>query len=143
MRKCCPICIAVCLEVFKKSRVETRQVTGKFIKTTDWPDVIKAELTPRTSVPRRLLFYGLPTVHKQGCLLRPIVNMINSPTYMVSKYLARLLKPYVGKSDAFVINSAALVPMLLDTLILAPTHILVILDVVPLCTNVLLQQTLD
>lgn len=107
------------------SKVE-RQMT-KVIKETDWPDVIKTELIQRALVPPR--FYGLPKVHIQGCPLRPIVNKINSPTYVVSKYVAGLLKPHIDKSDAFVKNSSALVPVL-DVLVLAPTDIWVSLGVV-------------
>ncbi|XP_044151431.1 uncharacterized protein LOC122939429 [Bufo gargarizans] len=35
--------------------------------------------------------YGLPNIHKDGTPLRPIVSRINSVTYNVAKYLARIL----------------------------------------------------
>ena len=39
-------------------------------------------------------FYGLLKVHKPGYPLRPIVSFIDSPTYMLSKHLAQILKPH-------------------------------------------------
>lgn len=36
-------------------------------------------LTPR--------IYGLPKIHKEGAPLRPIVNTIGGPTYLLAKYL--------------------------------------------------------
>ena len=36
---------------------------------------------------------------------RPIVSFVNSPTYNVSRYLARVLSPVVGNTDNTVKNS--------------------------------------
>ena len=47
-------------------------------------------------------FYGLPKIHKPDVPLRPIVA---SPTYNLAKYLAEILKPFVGKSEHYVVNS--------------------------------------
>ena len=44
-------------------------------------------------------FYGLPKIHKPGIPLRPIVSFVNSPTYAISGYLARILSPVVGNTD--------------------------------------------
>ena len=41
-------------------------------------------------------FYGLPKIHKPGIPLRPIASFVNSPTYAISGYLARILWPVVG-----------------------------------------------
>ena len=41
-------------------------------------------------------FYGLPKIHKPGIPLRPIVSFVNSPTYAISGYLARILSPLLG-----------------------------------------------
>jgi hypothetical protein len=46
-------------------------------------------LVPRSSVPPRL--NSLPKIHKTNVPLRPIVNCITSPTYLLAKYLAGLL----------------------------------------------------
>lgn len=106
----------------------------------DWPDAVKDGLILRASVPPSS--FGLPKIHKQDCPLRPIVNTIKSPTYFISKYLAGLLKPCVGKTEAYVKNSSALVPAL-ESLVWAPLALFVSLDVVSLYTNVPVQQTLD
>ena len=38
-------------------------------------------------------FYGLPKIHKTGIPLRPLVSFVNSATYAISGYLARILPP--------------------------------------------------
>jgi len=37
--------------------------------------------------------------------VRPIVSAINSPTYDFSRFLAKELKPLIGKSGIHIINS--------------------------------------
>ena len=49
--------------------------------------------------------HGLPKIHKEGVFLRPIVSFVNSPTYNVSRYLARVLSPVVGNMHNTVKNS--------------------------------------
>ena len=49
--------------------------------------------------------YGLPKIHKPGIPLRPIVPFVNSPTYAISGYLARILSPVVGNTEYTVKNS--------------------------------------
>ena len=41
-------------------------------------------------------FYGLPKMHKEGILLRPIISSIGAVSYDTSKELARILKPWWG-----------------------------------------------
>lgn len=95
--------------------------------------LVSSLLIPKTSVATRM--YGLLKVHKVGCPLRPIVNTIGLHTlYAMSQFLAGLLKPYIRKTSTYVKNSAALVDTL-DGLILAPTDIMLILDVVSLYTR--------
>ena len=43
------------------------------------------------NIPRMPIFYGLPTIHKQDCPLRPIVSQIDSPSYKLNKYQDYLL----------------------------------------------------
>ena len=50
-------------------------------------------------------FYGLEKIHETGIPLRPIVSFINSPTYDVSSYLAKILSPVVGNTGNTVENS--------------------------------------
>lgn len=64
--------------------------------------------------------YGLPKIHKQGYPLHPIVNMTYpTPTYDIAKYLAILLKPLLGHTDAYDNNSTTLA-MFLDNTPLSP-----------------------
>ena len=49
--------------------------------------------------------YGLPKVHKQDIPLWPIVSFVASPTYRLSRFLANLLAPVVGRSSSHVRNS--------------------------------------
>ena len=50
-------------------------------------------------------FYGLPKIHKPGYPLRPIVSFIDSPTYMLSKHLAQILRPLMNNTELTVKNS--------------------------------------
>ena len=43
--------------------------------------------------------YGLPKLHKPQTPMRPIVSFCESPTYQLSKHLAKTLKPLTGASD--------------------------------------------
>ena len=53
--------------------------------------------------------YGLPKIHKNGTPMRPIISTINSPTYKLSKELARILAPLGGNTLYTVKNSAEFV----------------------------------
>ena len=46
-------------------------------------------------------FYGLEKIHKTGIPLRPIVSFVNSPTYDVSSYLAKIFSPVVANTGNF------------------------------------------
>ena len=77
-------------------------------------------------------FYGLPKIHKPDVPLKPIVA---SPTYNLVKYLAEILKPFVGKSEHYVVNSKKFITKIEQTK-LDEDEILVSFDVVSLFTNV-------
>ena len=47
----------------------------------------------RCSAPQSPKFYGLPKLHKPQTPMRPIVSFCGSPTYQMSKHLAKTLKP--------------------------------------------------
>ena len=51
-------------------------------------------ITPKSTAPPQ--HYGLPKIHKDNIPLTPIVSAINSPTYQLSKELARILTPTLG-----------------------------------------------
>jgi len=86
--------------------------------------------------------YGLPKVHKSGPPLRPIVNTIGEPTYLLAKFLSQKLKPLVGRIDSFVKDSASFVQEWRDV-ILEPGDLLVSFDVVCLFTKIPIQEAID
>ena len=49
--------------------------------------------------------YGVPKIHKGGNPPRPIVSFLTSPTYNLSKHLAKVLGPLVGNTLSAVRNS--------------------------------------
>ena len=50
-------------------------------------------------------FHGLPKIHSEGVLLRPIVSSRRAVSHEKAKVLARILKPMVGKSPYHVPNT--------------------------------------
>ena len=50
-------------------------------------------------------FYGFPKIHKPEIPFRPIVSFVNSPTYGVSSFLAKILSPVMGNTENTVKNS--------------------------------------
>lgn len=97
----------------KDPTIKTERALTKLLKATDWDETINTVLIPRASVPPRL--YGLPKIHKEGCSLHPIVNMIGTAMYYIANNLAGLLKSLKGKTEAYVKNSIELVEVI-DTL---------------------------
>ena len=65
----------------------------------------KDEFALKSSDGRAPRLYGLPKIHKQGIPLRPIVSFVESPTYNLSKEIARILSHLVGRSERHVKNS--------------------------------------
>ena len=61
------------------------------------------QLYPTSAVPPK--FYGLPTIHKTGTPLRPIVSSRGSITYGVAKELSHIIKPLVGQSPHHLKNT--------------------------------------
>ena len=80
-------------------------------------------------------FYGLPKIHKNGNPLRPIVSFISSPTYNLSKYVAKILKPLTGNSAYTVKNSTEFCEGVAD-INLPDDDELVSFDVVSLFTSI-------
>jgi len=85
-----------------------------------------AEVTPR--------LYCTPKIHKTGCPLRPIVDYTDSIMYNLSRSLADLLNPVVGKTKHHVNNAQELVSDL-KTITLGPEETFVSFDVTSLFTN--------
>ena len=79
-------------------------------------------------------FYGQPKIHKAGIPLRPIVSFVNSPTYAISGYLAKILSPVFGNTDYTVKNSCEFADFIRDKTFNACEE-LVSFDVVSLFTK--------
>ena len=79
--------------------------------------------------------YTVPKIHKPGIPLRPIVSFVNSPTYAISGYLARILSPVVGNTDYTVKNSCEFADFIRDKTLNACEE-LVSFDVVSLFTKI-------
>ncbi len=86
-----------CYKIINKDPSEKimREVV-KRIKESSLNDVTKKKIIPNSSITPRI--YGAPKVHKPNIPLRPIVNTIGSPTYLLAKYLAKKLKPLSGNT---------------------------------------------
>ena len=78
-------------------------------------------------------FYGLPKIQKAGVPLRPNVSFVNTPTYAISGYLAKILSPVFGKTDYTVKNSCGFSDFMRDKTLNACEE-LVSFDVVSLFT---------
>ena len=94
---------------------------------------------PQGGMPGKL--YGTAKVHKASIPLRPVVSMINTPQYDLSKYLDNVLRPYL--QNQHTVSSAFQLTEKLKTLTLTDTTDIVSFDVCNLFTNVPLSYTID
>lgn len=79
--------------------------------------------------------YRLLKIHKPEVPLRPIVSAVNSPTYSLSKELARILILLARHTEPHVNNSAHFAQEIQDTT-LEDVDVMVSFDVVSLFTRV-------
>ena len=86
--------------------------------------------------------YGLPKIHKTNTSLRPIVSCINSPTYKLSGFIAKILSPLMGNTYFFVMNTWHFVEMMREEK-LGPEEMLVSFNVSSLFTNVPNQEAVQ
>ncbi len=91
------------------------------------------------SIPR---LYCMPKIHKKDNPLRPIVDYTGSIAYNVSRALADLLAPLVGKTQYHCENSKQLAEVLSNTRI-EDDEIMISHDVVSLFTNTPIDSALD
>jgi hypothetical protein len=117
----------------------TERKTALFLKKSTLTEDICKQLRSSGSRPPRL--YGLTKIHKEGVLLRPIVNNIGTPTYQLSKYLAGLLRQFTRNSGHHVKNSFQFV-QILESLRVRPEDLMVSFDVVSLFTNIPIVDSL-
>ena len=97
------------------------------------------KLNPSGSQPGKL--YGLCKAHKTGMPLRPVVSMIGTAEYKLSKFLDDMIKPHIPSRSMLTSTSNFLER--LKTFVFHPKDILVSFDVVSLFTNVPLAETID
>nr|VZI09145.1 unnamed protein product [Spirometra erinaceieuropaei] len=80
-------------------------------------------------------FYGLPKIHKPNVPLRPIVALKGSPTYNLSKWMARKLN-FLREDSMTSINSASQFLADIRGKVVRPEQIMVSFDVVSLFTSI-------
>ena len=113
------------------------------------PTDVYAKLHPTGSFPEK--FYGTAKVHKSAKLaidntveelpLRPIVSNLNTATYQLARYLAKILSP-LSRSQYTVESSNKFVNVIKQQVI-PSSYKLVSFDVKSLFTNVPLDRTID
>ena len=79
--------------------------------------------------------YGLVKIHKNNYPLRPIVSMVGSPLYNVSKFLAKIISPLVGNTSRNVRNSYEFCKFL-DSCRWSHDEVMVSFDVISLFTKI-------
>ncbi|XP_044585993.1 uncharacterized protein LOC123266030 [Cotesia glomerata] len=85
------------------------------------------------ALPPRL--YGLRKTHKVGCKLRPVVSNIGSPVYEISRFVHKVLSPYVLSLKFNMKDSYQFVDRI-KSIVVDNDYQLISLDVVSLFTNV-------
>jgi len=91
------------------------------------------------SVPR---LCGVPKIHKERAPLRPIISFVGSPTYNLSKEIARFLQPLVGNTAHYVRNSIEFVDEV-KIMIVQEDEVMVSFDVVLLFTKIPIELALE
>ena len=100
---------------------------GKIKKPTY--DFLRASSCP---LPR---FYGRVKVHKENAPLRPVISAVGTATYNPSKYVARILKPLVGRNGFAIQNSIQFINDVKD-LVIDSESVMVSFDVKALYTSI-------
>ena len=79
--------------------------------------------------------YGLPKIHKEGAPLRPIISLVNIPTYVLPNIIYKQLKNCITLPHSHINNSFELKNKL-KNIQLNSDYILLSLDVKSLFTNI-------
>ena len=98
-----------------------------------------AKLIPSGSSPGKL--YGMAKVHKANVPLRPVVSMIGTPQYELSKFLDNFIKPHIP--DRYLLKSTDHFMEKLKQFQFSKNQVMVNFDVVSLFTNVPLSETVE
>ncbi|XP_071051394.1 uncharacterized protein [Onthophagus taurus] len=117
-----------------------RKIKKDLIKSTGIAAKQQKGLFLQAPVPPRI--YGLPKIHKPDVPLRPIVSAINSPTYKLAKYLAKILSPFTGNTESYVRDSTHFMESV-KGMKLDAEDILVSFDVESLFTRVPVKDPAD
>ena len=96
----------------------------------------------RCSAPQSPKLYEPPKLHKPQTPMRPIVSLCGTPTYQLSKHLAKTVKPLTDASD-HKLQSTENFSEATKTVQIPNNHRLVSFDVKWLFTSILLQLALD
>ena len=104
------------------------------------PQQQRLKLSKSFTQPPRL--YGLPKIHKENILCRPIVSSVGSPTYALAKKMARILSPFTGSSNSFVKYLEHFVQKIANTT-LNRCDLLVSFDIKSLFTNVPVDEVVS
>ena len=86
--------------------------------------------------------YGLVKVHKDNFPLRPIVSLIGSPLYELSKYIASIISPLVGNTPHTVKNSFDFVRFL-SSCKCSDNDVMVSFDVISLFTRIPIKLAVE
>ena len=79
--------------------------------------------------------YGLPKIHKENFPLRPVVSLINTPTYNMSKTFANIFKESL-LSPKSQVKYSFIFKEVISKIKIPSDHIMISLDVMSLFTNV-------
>ena len=92
---------------------------------------------------QRPKLYGLPKTHKEGCPLRPILSMINSPQNKLAKFLVKILNPVMKKFSTYQVpDSFDFVKSLNQLSISSNNRFMCSYDIKSLFTNVPLGEVI-
>lgn len=113
--------------------------TLKSCKNIITNNLYKKLITPNPTIPR---LYCLPKIHKPGQEMRPIVSCINSPTYLLSKWLAKEL-PKLGNIQTFSIKDRYDFLHKTKTIELTEDEYLISFDVKSLYPSIPIKETIQ
>ena len=100
-------------------------------------DITKKKIIRNSSIIPRI--YGAPKVHKPNIPLRPIVNTIGSPTYLLVEHVAKKLRPLSGNIHSYIKDSYSFVQWI-NNIEMKGDDLMVIFDIVSLDTMIPIDE---